>query len=126
MWPSYLLLRHCLVTRGPREWDHWDEPAHSSTSSHFGDERTQLYQFTSESSIIKATVVSSFEKFGSRGFWGVFTFVSLSDLTVMGQMTQTNSWGSEVEFIYACGPRGGSLQILGAGARQKPAYIGRG
>ena len=31
-----------------------------------------------------------------------------------------------VEFIYTCGPRGGSLQILGAGVRQKPAYIGRG
>ena len=35
-------------------------------------------------------------------------------------------WGSEVEFIYACGPRGGSLQILGARVRQKPVYIGRG
>ena len=45
---------------------------------------------------------------------------------VMGQMTRTKSWGSEVEFIYACGPRGGSLQILGAGVRQKPAYTGRG
>ena len=45
---------------------------------------------------------------------------------VMGQKTQTKSWGSEVEFIYSCGPRGGSLQILGAGARQKPAYMGRG
>ena len=44
----------------------------------------------------------------------------------MGQMTQTNSWGSEVEFIYACGPRGGSLQILGVGVRQKPAHLGRG
>ena len=44
----------------------------------------------------------------------------------MGQMTQTKLWGSEVEFIYACGPRGASLQILGPGARQKPAYIGRG
>ena len=46
--------------------------------------------------------------------------------SVTGQMTQTKLWGSKVEFIYACGPRGGSLQILGAGARQKPAYIGRG
>ena len=45
---------------------------------------------------------------------------------VMGQKTQTKLWGSEVEFIYACGPRGCSLQILGPGARQKPAYIGRG
>ena len=44
----------------------------------------------------------------------------------MGQMTQTKSWGSEVEFIYTCGPRGGSLQILGPGARQKLVYIGRG
>ena len=41
-------------------------------------------------------------------------------------MTQMKSWGSELEFIYACGPRGGSLQILGPGARQKPAYMGRG
>ena len=31
-----------------------------------------------------------------------------------------------VEFIYTCGPRGGSLQILGAKVRQKPVYIGRG
>ena len=31
-----------------------------------------------------------------------------------------------MEFIYTCGPRGGSFQILGPGARQKPAYIGRG
>ena len=41
-------------------------------------------------------------------------------------MTQTMFWGSEMEFMYACGPRGGSLQILGPRARQKPAYIGRG
>ena len=41
-------------------------------------------------------------------------------------MTQTKSWGSKVEVIYACGPRGGSLQILGSGVRQKPVYIGRG
>ena len=40
-------------------------------------------------------------------------------------MTQTKFWGSEV-CIYACGPRGGSLQILGPGARRKPAYVGRG
>ena len=46
--------------------------------------------------------------------------------TVTGQMTQTKSWGSKVEFIYARGPRGGSLQILGARVRQKPVYIGRG
>ena len=44
----------------------------------------------------------------------------------MGQMTQMKFWGSEVEFIYACGPRGGSLQILGARVRQKPVYVGRG
>ena len=46
-------------------------------------------------------------------------------LIVTGQMTQTKSWGSEVEFIYACGPRGGSLQILGTGVSQNPIYIGR-
>ena len=45
--------------------------------------------------------------------------------SVTGQMTQTKFWGSEV-CIYACGPRGGSLQILGPGARRKPAYVGRG
>ena len=49
-----------------------------------------------------------------------------SNYPVKGQMTQMKSWGSELEIIYACGPRGGSLQILGPGARQKPAYIGRG
>ena len=37
-------------------------------------------------------------------------------------MIQTKLWG----IIYACRPRGSSLQILGSGARQKPAYIGRG
>ena len=41
-------------------------------------------------------------------------------------MTQTKSWGSKVEFIYACRPRGGSLQILGTRVGQKPVYIGRG
>ena len=54
----------------------------------------------------------------------------VADLTpsqvVRGQMTQKKSWGSEVEFIYSCGPRGGSLQILGTGVEQKPVYIGRG
>ena len=45
---------------------------------------------------------------------------------VTGQMTQTKFRGSKVGFIYACGPRGGSLQILGTGESQKPAYIGRG
>ena len=41
-------------------------------------------------------------------------------------MTQKKSWGSEVEFIYTRGPRGGSLQILGAWVRQKPVHRGRG
>ena len=40
-------------------------------------------------------------------------------------MTHKKSWGSEV-FIHACGPRGGSLQILGVRVRQKPAHFGRG
>ena len=43
-----------------------------------------------------------------------------------GKMTQTELWGSEVEFIHACGPKGRSPQILGSGAGRKPAYIGRG